>query len=118
MRPGEAQEFDRAWFGIAEPVRQVGVEFGDLAGGLDQILIAEDDAEATAQDVQPVVALVRARAGFAVVTFGRPGLFDGLQPTGSTREGDDGHASRVNGRGNTRGSPLAGAPTSSSGGTR
>jgi hypothetical protein len=37
----DAQELDRLCVRVAEPVREVGVEFGDLAGGEDEVLIAE-----------------------------------------------------------------------------
>jgi hypothetical protein len=38
----DAQELHRLRVGVAESVREVGVEFGDLACGKDEILIAEN----------------------------------------------------------------------------
>ncbi|MBB4703711.1 hypothetical protein BJ982_005255 [Sphaerisporangium siamense] len=54
----DAEEFHGVFVGVTEPVREVGVEFGDFALGEDEVLVAEDDTQAAAQDVQPVVALV------------------------------------------------------------
>ena len=44
--------------GIAEPVRDVGVELGDLAGGQDEVVLAEQQAQPAGQHVEPLVALV------------------------------------------------------------
>jgi hypothetical protein len=41
LRTENAQELHRLRVGVAEPVREVGVEFGDLARGEDEVLIAE-----------------------------------------------------------------------------
>ena len=55
--------------GGAEPVRQPGVELGDLAGP-HEVVVAEDQPQPAGEDVEPLVALVgaglrlaRARAG-------------------------------------------------------
>lgn len=58
LRAEDAEEFHGVFVGVAEPVREVGVELGDLTLGEDEVLATEDDAEVAAQDVQPVVALV------------------------------------------------------------
>ena len=54
----DAQKLHRPFVGVAEPVRQVGVEFGDLARGEDEVLVGEHEAQSSVEDVQPVVALV------------------------------------------------------------
>lgn len=41
----DAEELHGAVVGVAEPVREVGVELGDLALGEDEVPVAEDDAE-------------------------------------------------------------------------
>jgi DNA-binding MarR family transcriptional regulator len=63
LRAEDAQEFDGPGVGVAEPVREVGVEFGDLAGGEDEILLTEHHAKPSVEDVQPVVSLVRTGVG-------------------------------------------------------
>lgn len=40
----DAQELHRTGVGVAEPVGEMGVEFGDLAGGEDEVLVTEDEA--------------------------------------------------------------------------
>ena len=40
----DAQELDRPRVGVAEPVREVGVEFGDFTGGEDEVLVTEYEA--------------------------------------------------------------------------
>lgn len=49
----------------------MGVELRHFAWREDQILVAEDETEAAVEDVQPVVALVRARVGLAVRSAGK-----------------------------------------------
>jgi len=56
----QAEHFGGAWPGGAEPVGGAGVELGDLPGGEDHVVVAEEQAQPAGQDVQPVVALVRA----------------------------------------------------------
>lgn len=53
--------------GVAEPVWEVGVEFGDLAGGEDEILVAEDYPQPSVEDIQPVVPLVCAWIRFEMI---------------------------------------------------
>ncbi|GHJ26000.1 hypothetical protein TPA0910_04330 [Streptomyces hygroscopicus subsp. sporocinereus] len=74
-------------------MREVGVEFGGFALGEDEVLVAEDDPQPPAQDVQPVVALVRAGVGLAAVgQAGREQVLVRLQPAGFAAQRDDGHA--------------------------
>ncbi|GAA4607365.1 hypothetical protein GCM10023195_27830 [Actinoallomurus liliacearum] len=40
----DAQELHRPRVGVAEPMREVGVELGDLAGREDQVVVTEDEA--------------------------------------------------------------------------
>ncbi len=44
LRAEDAEEFHGVFVDVAEPVREVGVELGDLALGEDEVLVAEDDA--------------------------------------------------------------------------
>jgi hypothetical protein len=54
----DAQELHGVCVGVAEPVGEVGVEFGDLAGGEDEVLVTEYYPQPSIEDVEPVVALV------------------------------------------------------------
>src|SRR5688500_18465213 len=54
----EAEDLHRRAVRAAEPVRDAGVELRGLAGGQHQVLVTEDQAQATAEDVDPLVALV------------------------------------------------------------
>jgi hypothetical protein len=54
----EAEELDWLRVGGAEPVRDAGVELGCFAGREHQVVLAEDDPQPAAQDVEPLVALV------------------------------------------------------------
>jgi len=47
----------------ADPVRHVRVELGDLAGAQHDVLVAEDESQATAQYAEPLVALGPTGAG-------------------------------------------------------
>jgi len=58
LRTEDAEELHGTLVGVAEPVRQVGVELGDLSLGEDEVPVAEDHPQPAVQDVEPVVALV------------------------------------------------------------
>jgi hypothetical protein len=119
LRAEDAQELDRLSVGIAEPVREVGVEFRDLAASEIEVLAAEDHAQSPVEDIQPVVSLVRARVWFEVGWACRQDVLEDLQSAGLVGvSGMMVMPLRMNDRGYTLGSPLAGAPTSSSSGIR
>lgn len=59
----ETEEFDGLRARSAEPVRNAGVEFGRLARCEHQILLTENEAQRSVEDVQPFVALVCLRSG-------------------------------------------------------
>lgn len=59
----ETEEFDGFRARSAEPVRNAGVEFGRLARCEHQILLTENEAQPSVEDVQPFVALVCLRSG-------------------------------------------------------
>lgn len=63
-RNAEHAEVDGVRFGVAEPVWDVGVEFDCLTGVEHEVAIAQHDAEAAVEHVEPVVALVGARLRF------------------------------------------------------
>ena len=65
LRAEQAQDLDRRVLRPrgAEPVRHPRVELGRLAGGQDQVVLAEHDPEPAVQHVQPLVTLVGPRFG-------------------------------------------------------
>ena len=63
----EAQDFDGASVGVAEPVGGAGVEFGGFAGAHDQVVVAQDQAQPTVEDVDPFVAWLRSSFATAFV---------------------------------------------------
>jgi hypothetical protein len=62
----EAQELLRLLASAAEPVGHLCVEVGDLSRAENNVVVSEDEAHASGQDVQPLVPFV----GFEI----RPGL--------------------------------------------
>src|ERR1700704_4052603 len=58
LRAEEAEEFDGRCAGSPEPVRDAGVELGRLTRSQQKVVLAENNPQLAAQDVQPLVALV------------------------------------------------------------
>lgn len=56
-----SQDLDRAVAGAPEPVRVPRVELGRLARAHDDVVLAQDHPQPTRQDVNPLVAAVRAQ---------------------------------------------------------
>ena len=56
--PEQAQDLDGLVAGGAEPVRQLGVELGDLARPHRDVTLAEDQPQPPGENVEPLVALV------------------------------------------------------------
>ena len=50
-----------------EPVREPGVELGDLTGSHRDVVVGEDQAQLPGQHVEPLVAVVGAQLGFAAL---------------------------------------------------
>ena len=88
LLPEQAQDLRRFVPGAAEPVRHSGVELGRLSPRQDELVLAEEKSHAAGQDVQPLVALVRAEFGLD----GRNGDEDlpGLNAAGLRGERNDG----------------------------
>jgi hypothetical protein len=63
----ETEIFDGTRAGGSEPVRGAGVELRGFSGPEDHVALAEHEAQCAVEDVDPVVALVRAQVGFAIV---------------------------------------------------
>ena len=76
----EAEDLDGSGAGAPEPVRHAGVELGRLPGVHDQIVMGEHEAQAPAEDVEPLVASVGSR--FRGDYRGRDGEFERLQAAG------------------------------------
>ena len=70
-------------------MREVGVEFRDLAAGENEVLAAEDDAQPPVEDVQPVVSLVRARVRFKAGRACGQDVLEDLQSAGTCRRAMD-----------------------------
>ena len=58
LRAEEHQHLGGLGTGAAEPVRDAGVELGDLAGLHGEVVLGEPQAQPPGQDVHPLVALV------------------------------------------------------------
>src|SRR3954454_4261330 len=88
--PEDAEDLGRVCARAAEPVRDRGVEGGNLAGSEHRVLVAEDEAHLTGQDVDPFVPVVcswfwRALAGGdddlpRLHSVGLPGQRDHVAP--------------------------------------
>jgi hypothetical protein len=61
----QAEDLDGSITGGAEPVRDLRVELGDLAGRHRDVVVTEDQPELAAQDVQPLMALMCPELGLA-----------------------------------------------------
>ena len=111
----EAEVLDGAGAGGPEPVRGAGVELGGFPGIEDEIVLAEYEAERAVEYVNPVVALVGPEVGFSIVVSGREDELVGLDASGRRVRGRMTDPSfPAMGRRLMRGSPVAGASTSSS----
>ena len=64
LRAEEAEEFDGRRAGSPEPVRDAGVELGRLTRSQQKVVLAENNPQLAAQDVQPLVALVHLQVRF------------------------------------------------------
>ena len=53
--------------GRAEPVRKPGVELGHFTGPHRDVVLAQDQSHLAREDVEPFVALVRAKLGLAAL---------------------------------------------------
>ena len=84
----QAQDLRGLVTGAAEPVRYLGVELRHFAGPEDQIVVSEYEPQATGQDVEPFVALVRPRLGYGV--RGGNDHFPGFHAAGLPGQRDDG----------------------------
>src|SRR5882757_2977229 len=80
LRSEDSEDLYRLRARIAEPVRDVAVEFRRLAGLEDEVLVAELQAQPAGQHVEPVVALVDFQVRFPSRPARRHDLFEGLQP--------------------------------------
>src|SRR3954451_10647285 len=67
----QAQELDRLRVRRAEPVRHVGVDLGLPTRGETEVPLGEDQPQPPVEDVDPLIALVRLRFGFAAAAAGR-----------------------------------------------
>src|SRR4028119_1697165 len=80
LRPVERQQLGGPVVGVARPVRGAGVELGDLAGGEDDVGVAEQQPQPARQHVDPLVPLVRALLTGLPTPVRRQGLLGGLPP--------------------------------------
>jgi hypothetical protein len=85
----EAEELDGTGAGGPEPMRRAGVELGDLSCVEDEVVLAEDQAESAVEDVNPVVALMRAQVRFLVVAADGEDELVRLDAAGPAGQGDD-----------------------------
>jgi hypothetical protein len=67
LRAEEHQQLGRLGTGAAKPVRDAGVELGDLAGLHDEVVLGEPQPQPPGQDVHPLIALVGLLLDVAVV---------------------------------------------------
>lgn len=75
----------------AEPVRDMGIEFGRLARDEDEILVSENESDPSVEYVQPFVPLVRRGAGCVTEPCRRDDEFVSLHAPGATCERQPGH---------------------------
>ncbi|MBD0695654.1 hypothetical protein BG452_21230 [Streptomyces sp. CBMA123] len=69
-----------------------GVEFGGFAGAHDEVVVAQDQAQAAVEDVDPFVALVAGLLGLGGAHLRRDDQFVGLQAACPSGEREHGHA--------------------------
>jgi hypothetical protein len=65
LRAEDAQQFHRLQARVGDHVRDAGVELGCLAGGEDEVPVAQGEAEPAGDHVEPFVALVAAAVQLA-----------------------------------------------------
>jgi hypothetical protein len=76
----QAENFGRPVAGAAEPVRHLGVELGHLSRAQHQIVVPEDELHPAGENVEPLLALMRAWLG--VDLRGRDDDLPRLHPVG------------------------------------
>ena len=86
----EAQELDRAGTCGTEPVRGASVKLRSFAGLEDEVVLAEDEPEASAEDERPVVSLVGAQVWLLIVGACGEDELVGLDPARASTQGQDG----------------------------
>ena len=113
------EQFGGMRAGVGDAVRDVGVEFGGLAGGEDQIVLTQGEQRPAGQDVEPLVPLVRSLLESCTRRLaGRNDLLVGAQATevavvSGTRPPVPDEGTRMD----ARVAGDRGAPTNSSSGT-
>lgn len=65
--PDETEELNRTGAGSAKPVRYASVELDNFARAEKKIMLAEDEAKCSVEDVDPIVPLMDAKIGLVVV---------------------------------------------------
>lgn len=98
---------------------RAGVELRGLARGQHEVAVPEDQPEFSIKDIEPFITFVRPqiRRRALMVFAGGDHLLEGLQPAGAFCQRDDRAAVIAIGAEVDPGSPVEGAPTSSSSGT-
>jgi thioredoxin reductase len=92
LRTEQAQQLGRIRARAGEPVRDVGVELGGLAGRQDHVVFAENEPQPAGQHVQPLVSLVRAQVGIPGLLVRREDHLVRLETAGPAGQRDVGHA--------------------------
>lgn len=78
LRPEEREEFHGLRVSPAEPMGGVGIELRGFAGGQDDVVFPQAEAELSLEHVDPLVALMRAQVWEAAVASRREQMLEGL----------------------------------------
>ncbi len=88
----DAEDLDGMASGVAERVGHPSVELGSFAGSEHEIMLAEDEAEPSGEDIEPLVAFVDPLLGSGASDVGRDDLFVGLECAEVAGQRDERHA--------------------------
>lgn len=91
LRTEQGKDLGRGWAGVAQPVGSPRVELGDFACGQDEIVFAQDQAQPSRENVEPVIALVDLLIRLSGGPMGRDDDCVGLQATRTSCQRDEGH---------------------------
>lgn len=89
LLPDKTEVLDGAGTCGCEPVGRAGVELRGLAWFEDEVVLPENEAESSVEDVDPVVALMGAQVRHSVVVTRREDELEGLDATRPAGQGQD-----------------------------
>lgn len=92
LRAEKGQVFHGPRPGVTEPMRCPGIELRGFARAEHEVLLAENQTEPPAEDVEPLVSVMGLRVGCLWPSPRRDHMFEGLESTGAAGEWEDGHS--------------------------